>query len=101
MPGKGSTAYFFLFQTIHDVLKVESVLKSQGVRFELVPVPRTLSSDCGVCVSMQTLTNGVALLLSSLNVDRCFFFNGKEYTCIDLNGPDPVRDRQHGQMEEP
>ncbi len=53
MSEKDNTAYFFLFRTIHDVLKAESVLKSQGTLFELVPVPRTLSSDCGVCITSQ------------------------------------------------
>jgi hypothetical protein len=87
---KDNTAYFFLFRSIHDVLKAESVLKSQGTLFELVPVPRTLSSDCGVCITSQARPDDIASLLSSLNVDRCFFLNGKEFLQIVLQGPASV-----------
>ena len=44
--------YFLLFNTIHDVLKVDKILKKEKVNYELVPVPRNLSSDCGMCVKL-------------------------------------------------
>ncbi len=99
MPKKGSTAYFFLFHSIHDVLKAESVLKSQGTLFELVPVPRVLSSDCGVCITSQARPDDIASLLSSLNVDRCFFFNGKEFLQIVLHGLASVQYKELNQRE--
>ena len=99
MSKKDSTAYFFLFHTIHDVLKAESVLKSQGTLFELVPVPRTLSSDCGVCITSQARPDDIASLLSSLHVDRCFFFNGKEFLQIVLHGPASVHYQELNQRE--
>lgn len=86
MSEKDSTTYFFLFHTIHDVLKTESALKSQGRLFELVPVPRALSSDCGVCIASGKPSDDVVSLIFSLNVDRCFSFNGKEYVQIDAHG---------------
>ncbi len=79
MSKKISTSYFFLFHGIHEVLKAENVLKSHGVAFELVPVPRALSSECGVCIMMSHPSNNVLPLLFALNLDRCFFFDGKEY----------------------
>jgi hypothetical protein len=94
LPEEDSTTYFFLFHTIHDVLKAESVLKSQGRLFELVPVPRTLSSDCGVCITSRTRSDDIVPLLFSLNVDRCFLFNGKEFRQIVPDGPTSVRDKQ-------
>ena len=62
----------------------------QGTLFELVPVPRALSSDCGVCITSQARPEDIASLLSSLHVDRCFFFNGKEFLQIVLQGPASV-----------
>ena len=85
---KNSTTYFFLFNTIHDVLKAESALKDRGTSFELVPVPRALSSDCGVCVASERPSDEMIPLLFSINVDRCFSFNGKEYLRIR---PDELR----------
>jgi hypothetical protein len=77
--------YFFLFHTIHDVLKAENALKGRCTAFELVPVPRALSSDCGVCIASESLSDDVISLLFSNNVDGCFSFNGKEYTQIDAD----------------
>lgn len=31
-------------------LRVEQILKKAGIEAKLIPVPRQLSSDCGVCV---------------------------------------------------
>jgi hypothetical protein len=83
---KNSVTYFFLFHTIHDVLKAENALKGRAVAFELVPVPRALSSDCGVCIASESLSDDVISLLFSINVERCFSFNGKEYARIDADG---------------
>ena len=38
-----------VFSTGHAV-KAERCLKTEGITCALVPVPRHLSSDCGVCV---------------------------------------------------
>ena len=34
-------------------LKAEKVLQGAGVECKLIPVPRQLSSDCGVCVRIK------------------------------------------------
>jgi hypothetical protein len=83
LPGKDSSAYFFLFHTIHDVLKAEKTLKARGCLFEIEPVPRILSSDCGVCIRSNGLVDDSISLLVPLNVDRCFSFDGKEYIQVD------------------
>jgi hypothetical protein len=31
-------------------LRAEKLLKKEGIAYKLIPVPRHLSSDCGVCV---------------------------------------------------
>jgi hypothetical protein len=39
-----------LFQSISSALRAEKLLKKQGIAYKLIPVPRHLSSDCGVCI---------------------------------------------------
>lgn len=39
-----------IFHSIHRVLKAEKVLKAAGVDFMLIPVPRQLTSDCGLAL---------------------------------------------------
>lgn len=39
-----------LFPSIHFALRAEKLMKERGIAYKLVPVPRHLSSDCGVCL---------------------------------------------------
>lgn len=39
-----------IFHSIHRVLKAEKLLKEAEVDFLLIPVPRQLSSDCGLAL---------------------------------------------------
>ncbi len=38
------------FDGIHDVIKAERLLLGLGLTCDLVPTPRTLSSDCGMAL---------------------------------------------------
>lgn len=44
--------YVSLYQSIHDVIRAESVLKSSGIPCELVPVPTSVRSDCGMALAL-------------------------------------------------
>lgn len=39
-----------LFPSIHHAIRAEKKAKEQGLTVKLIPVPRHLSSDCGVCL---------------------------------------------------
>lgn len=39
-----------LFPSVHFALRAEKKAKEKGFRIKLIPVPRHLSSDCGVCL---------------------------------------------------
>jgi len=43
-----------LFQTVSSALMAERLLKKEGIAYKLIPVPRHLSSDCGVCIRFLT-----------------------------------------------
>lgn len=73
-----------MFHSIHDVLKAEKILKERGVRFELMPVPRNLSSDCGMCIRLKQHVEDVLPLVENIDMAGCFFFNGKEYSAFKL-----------------
>ncbi|MBM4272028.1 MAG: DUF3343 domain-containing protein [Deltaproteobacteria bacterium] len=42
--------YVALFESISQVLRSEKILKNAGIPHKLIPVPRHISSDCGVCL---------------------------------------------------
>ncbi len=39
-----------LFYSVSAALRAEKILKEGGVECKLIPIPRHLSSDCGICV---------------------------------------------------
>ena len=39
-----------LFASVSYALRAEKILKEAGIPFKLIPVPRHISSDCGVCI---------------------------------------------------
>ncbi|HOK07313.1 MAG TPA: DUF3343 domain-containing protein [Syntrophales bacterium] len=43
----------FLFPSVSHALKAEKILKEAGVTHKLIPVPRHISSDCGVCLRVE------------------------------------------------
>jgi len=47
-----------LFESIHQVLRAEKLLKGRGIKIDLIPVPRELSSDCGVAIEMVLESKG-------------------------------------------
>ena len=49
------TAYgVVLFQSVSWTLRAEKLLKKKGITYKLIPVPRHLSSDCGVCIRFSS-----------------------------------------------
>ena len=39
-----------LFASTHSAIRAEKLAKEKGFIVKLIPVPRYLSSDCGVCL---------------------------------------------------
>ena len=42
-----------LFDSVSAALLAEKILKKKGVPHKLIPIPRRLSSDCGVCIRIR------------------------------------------------
>jgi hypothetical protein len=53
--------YVAIFHSIHRVLKAEKILKQADVVFLLIPVPRQLTSDCGLALRFSPETKTTLL----------------------------------------
>jgi len=49
-PASGPTHSLFLVPSASHAVKGEAALQKAGIGCALIPVPRTLSSQCGVCL---------------------------------------------------
>ncbi len=52
-----------LFASIHHVLAAEAALEAGGVEPDLVPVPKEISSDCGMAIALAPADRTRALFL--------------------------------------
>ncbi len=50
-----------LLPSAQHVVRAETRLNAAGIACKLVPVPRQISSDCGVCLSVATADREAAL----------------------------------------
>jgi hypothetical protein len=60
-----------LFKSVSYVLKAEKILKKEGLPHKLIPVPKHISSDCGICLRFEpAIQNKIeAALLNKLEVE--------------------------------
>lgn len=42
-----------LFQGIHQVMRAEQIIVSLGIGYQIVPVPKEFSSECGMCIEID------------------------------------------------
>ncbi len=62
-----------LFYTSNHAFRAEKILKARGVIVKLVPVPRRFSSECGVCLRIDPITQDIvleALQVAQVEFDR-------------------------------
>ena len=65
----------FVFESIHRVMKAEKLLKGKGIKIDLIPVPREISSDCGVAIELSGDSEAEALFILSehrISVMECY-----------------------------
>ncbi len=79
--------YVAIFHSIHRVLKAEKLLKQASVKFLLIPVPRQLTSDCGLAlrfdeVSKQALSS--VLIDAGLVPAELYRRKGDDFQAVDF-----------------
>ena len=70
MSGKPSY-YVMLFKAVSYALKAEKILKKEGLPHKLIPVPKQISSDCGICLRFEpAMQNKIeAALLDQVEIE--------------------------------
>lgn len=49
-----ATYHVMLFQSVSYALKAEKILKAADLPHKLIPVPKQISSDCGICLRFES-----------------------------------------------
>ncbi len=67
-----SQYFVMLFKAVSYVLKAEKILKKENLPHKLIPVPKNISSDCGICLRFEpALQNKIeAALLNKVEVEE-------------------------------
>lgn len=60
MGRSASQEMVLIFRGTHQVMSAEKHLKKGGVAMRLIPVPRRLTSDCGLAIRISTDLQGKA-----------------------------------------
>ncbi len=72
--------YVFLFESVHRVMKAEKLLKGKGIKIDVIPVPREISSDCGVAIELSGSSEVEALSIlteNRISVVECYTRDSK------------------------
>lgn len=64
-----------LFESVSHALRAEKMIKAAKISCKLIPVPRHLSSDCGVCLRFNTADKE---LIAAVLKDKLDFFEIKD-----------------------
>jgi Protein of unknown function (DUF3343) len=61
-----------LFKAVSYVLKAEKILKKEGLPHKLIPVPKHISADCGICLRFDPAiqSNIEAALLNKVEIEE-------------------------------
>ncbi len=81
-PLKGHEALVFVLYSIHDVMKAEFAFKEAGVVYDVIPVPKELSSDCGMALMVLREEEGKVREIfgrNNLNVKGVFLKTPEGY----------------------
>ncbi|MEE9911567.1 MAG: DUF3343 domain-containing protein [Deltaproteobacteria bacterium] len=58
-------SYVILFKSVSYALKAEKILKTEGLPHKLIPIPKQISSDCGICLGfVPELRSRIETILS-------------------------------------
>lgn len=54
---------YMTFKSVSYAMKAESILKKNNISFKTIPVPRSISSDCGICIRYNRDDNEITCAL--------------------------------------
>ena len=50
---ESASYYVMLFKAVSYALKAEKILKGENLPHKLIPIPKEISSDCGICLRYE------------------------------------------------
>ncbi len=53
-----------LFQNTRSVISAEKKCEANNIAIKLIPVPKNISSECGICIEVQNNLNEITELLT-------------------------------------
>lgn len=78
------------FSNIHAAISAERFIKARGFYLDLIPLPRSISSDCGFCLFISPGENDVCLNDVLKEMKKGADFEGS-YRIHELNIPGKTR----------
>lgn len=60
--------YILIFNSVHRVMKAEKLLKMANFESKTIPVPRKLSSDCGLAIKIENIN--IDIILKALEKEK-------------------------------
>lgn len=73
-------------------MKAEKILKNEGIPIKLIPVPRSLTSDCGLAIRVEheVAEKAYSILKMGGNIPKEYYVKeGKAYRKVELTGELP------------
>jgi len=74
------TNYLVTFYTHSAALKFNKLCQTKAIDSELMPVPRKLSSSCGICARIQCTQSFEELLVE--DIDSIYTYSSEEYVLV-------------------
>ncbi len=44
----------YLFKSTHKVIKAEKLFKKNNIYYKIIPVPKSISSECGMAIEIES-----------------------------------------------
>ena len=64
--------YYILFPSSTEAMKADAKLASSGVSYEIVPVPKAISSECGICVRSEADLDVLLKILEGVRINAVY-----------------------------
>ncbi len=75
--------YILIFNSVHRVMKAEKLLKDANLDSKTIPVPRKLSSDCGLAIKINNIEiNDILKALEKETPEEIYLEDQEQYEKI-------------------
>lgn len=76
--------YLLSFQSTHRALKAESVLKTHGVEFRLLPAPKEIAAYCALVISIHENPEDIIKILEGTGGESAAVFKKENSGYVEV-----------------